>query len=174
MRFFSPGVRDGAVDLLGLLPWRYVNVAAEVTYNDDLPDALSAPMPGCVVWWQDTLQTTTHLPQFEPGGPGDSCHRQAHAMSLHLRQLRSLGLISYVGNKNGYPIHILDPTGRANIVSNRAKFCLNEQNFASTEQISSPMLNAVAVDQLHYGARAQQQQQQQAEQNFALTGKRLS
>ncbi len=162
----------GAVDLLGLLPRRYVNVAAEVTYNDDLPDALFRTYARlCGLAWQDTLHHHTHLPQLSLEDLAILCHRQAHAMSLHLRQLRSLGLISYVGNKNGYLIRILDP-GRVeqNIAPTGQSFALTEQNFASTEQnFASPMLNdAVVVDQAT-GARAQQQQQQQAEQNFAPT-----
>jgi len=156
----------GAVDLLGLLPRRYVNVAAEVTYNDDLPDALFRTYARlCGLAWQDTLHHHTHLPQLSLEDLAILCHRQAHAMSLHLRQLRSLGLITYVGNKNGYLIRILDP-GRVeqNIAPTGQSFALTEQNFAS------PMLNdAVVVDQAT-GARAQQQQQQQAEQNFASTG----
>ena len=161
-----------AVDLLGLLPRRYVNVAAEVTYNDDLPDALFRTYARlCGLAWQDTLHHHTHLPQLSLEDLAILCHRQAHAMSLHLRQLRSLGLISYVGNKNGYLIRILDP-GRVeqNIAPTGQSFALTEQNFASTEQnFASPMLNdAVVVDQAT-GARAQQQQQQQAEQNFAPT-----
>jgi len=155
----------GAVDLLGLLPRRYVNVAAEATYNDDLPDALFRTYTRlCGLAWQDTLHHHTHLPQLSLEDLAILCHRQAHALSLHLRQLRSLGLITYVGNKHGYLIRILDP-GRAeqNIAPTGQSFASTEQNFAS------PMLNdAVVVDQAT-GARAQQQQQQQAEQNFAST-----
>jgi len=161
----------GAGDLLALLPRRYVNVAAEATYNDDLPDALFRTYTRlCGLAWQDTLHHHTHLPQLSLEDLAILCHRQAHAMSLHLRQLRSLGLITYVGNKNGYLIRILDPSrAEQNIASKEQRFAPTEQNFALTEQnFASPMMNDAVVVDTATAARAQQQQQQ-AEQNFAST-----
>ena len=125
-----------AEEVLGLLPRRYVNVAAEATYNDDLPDALFRTYARlCGLAWQDTLHHHTHLPQLSLEDLAILCHRQAHAMSLHLRQLRNLGLITYVGNKNGYLIRILDPS-RAEVspVEAEQSFASTEQSFASPEQ----------------------------------------
>jgi len=156
----------GAGDLLALLPRRYVNVAAEATYNDDLPDALFRTYTRlCGLAWQDTLHHHTHLPQLSLEDLAILCHRQAHAMSLHLRQLRSHGLITCVGNKNGYLIRILDPSrAEQNIASKEQSFAPTEQNFAL------PMMNdAVVVDTATAARAQQQQQQQQAEQNLALS-----
>lgn len=159
-----------AGEVLGLLPRRYTNVAAEATYNDDLPDALFRTYARlCGLAWQDTLHHHTHLPQLSLEDLAILCHRQAHAMSLHLRQLRNLGLITYVGNKNGYLIRILDPS-RAEVSPAEA-----EQSSASTEQrFASPMMYD-DVDDTATGSRTQQQQQQhQAEQSFASTEQRFA
>ncbi len=167
-----------ADEVLGLLPRRYANVAAEATYNDDLPDALFRTYARlCGLAWQDTLHHHTHLPQLSLEDLAILCHRQAHAMSLHLRQLRNLGLITYVGNKNGYLIRILDPS-RAEVspVEAEQRFAPTEQSFASTEQsFASPMMYDAVVDDTATGSRTQQQQQQhQAEQSFASTEQRFA
>jgi len=159
-----------AEEVLGLLPRRYVNVAAEATYNDDLPDALFRTYARlCGLAWQDTLHHHTHLPQLSLEDLAILCHRQAHAMSLHLRQLRNLGLITYVGNKNGYLIRILDPS-RAEVSPVEA-----EQSFASTEQsFASPMMYDAVVDDIATGSKTQQQQQHHAEQRFASPEQRFA
>jgi|GEM_PF-1675897 len=173
-----------AGEVLGLLPRRYVNVAAEATYNDDLPDALFRTYARlCGLAWQDTLHHHTHLPQLSLEDLAILCHRQAHAMSLHLRQLRNLGLITYVGNKNGYLIRILDPS-RAEVspveaeqrfASPEQRFASTEQRFASTEQrFASPMMYDAVVDDTATRATTQQQQQHQAEQSFASPEQRFA
>jgi len=166
-----------AEEVLGLLPRRYVNVAAEATYNDDLPDALFRTYARlCGLAWQDTLHHHTHLPQLSLEDLAILCHRQAHAMSLHLRQLRNLGLITYVGNKNGYLIRILDPS-RAEVspVEAEQSFASTEQRFALTEQsFASPMMYDAVVDDIATGSKTQQQQQHHAEQRFASTEQRFA
>ena len=166
-----------AEEVLGLLPRRYVNVAAEATYNDDLPDALFRTYARlCGLAWQDTLHHHTHLPQLSLEDLAILCHRQAHAMSLHLRQLRNLGLITYVGNKNGYLIRILDPS-RAEVspVEAEQSFASTEQRFALTEQsFASPMMYDAVVDDIATGSKTQQQQQHHAEQRFASPEQRFA
>ena len=166
-----------AEEVLGLLPRRYVNVAAEATYNDDLPDALFRTYARlCGLAWQDTLHHHTHLPQLSLEDLAILCHRQAHAMSLHLRQLRNLGLITYVGNKNGYLIRILDPS-RAEVspVEAEQSFASTEQSFALTEQsFASPMMYDAVVDDIATGSKTQQQQQHHAEQRFASPEQRFA
>ena len=166
-----------AEEVLGLLPRRYVNVAAEATYNDDLPDALFRTYARlCGLAWQDTLHHHTHLPQLSLEDLAILCHRQAHAMSLHLRQLRNLGLITYVGNKNGYLIRILDPS-RAEVspVEAEQSFASTEQRFALTEQsFALPMMYDAVVDDIATGSKTQQQQQHHAEQRFASTEQRFA
>ena len=135
----------------GLIPTRYVNVAASVAYGD-LPDPLFRTYTRLVgLAWRDREHEQTQLPVLTLEEAAVLCRLKPRAMRLHLLELARAGLLEYHGGPQALHIRIL---GGADV-----------QRFAHMQNFARADDDVVAVDPLSLEQR--QQQQHAGVQNFA-------
>jgi hypothetical protein len=128
----------------GLLPPRYVNVSATVTYSADISDPHFRTYTRLVgLAWQDRRHDHTQIPVLSLADLATVCHLKERQMRNHLNALADQGLIHLSGDSRAYRIQILDPRVQdsASPVQNSAD---SVQNFAP------PALAALASQQNSY------------------------
>jgi hypothetical protein len=94
----------------GLLPPRYVNVSATVTYSAEVSDPHFRTYARLVgLAWQDRRHDHTQVPVISLADLATVCHLKERQMRNHLNALADQGLIRLRGDSRAYRIQILDP-----------------------------------------------------------------
>lgn len=118
----------------GLIPTRYVNVAASVAYGD-LPDPLFRTYTRLVgLAWRDREYDQTQLPVLTLAEAALLCRLKPRAMRLHLLALARVGLVECQGTPQALQIHIL--TGKVQTFAHVQNFALPDDDVVDDDPLS--------------------------------------